>query len=180
MQNFLLNRHSQWSNNINFKAMKEKLIRLFGKLLALLGFAAVGTSCEEMMRVEYGSPYATFEISGKLVDKETKEPVSGIVIVYGKEYYYIDEDGNEARRFYGEGSHVADFSDFWLHGRTDVPEDPAKLILKLTDYDSKANGHYKDTTYTIDLERTGEPDPEENWCVGVYGAEVTLELERVK
>ena len=85
MQNFLLNRHSQWSNNINYKAMKEKLIRLFGKLLALLGFAAVGTSCEEMVRLEYGSPYATFEISGKLVDKETKEPVSGIVIVYGKE-----------------------------------------------------------------------------------------------
>lgn len=179
MRNFLRNRHSLRSN-INYIAMKDRLIGLFGKLLALLGFAAVGTSCEEMMRVEYGSPYATFDISGKLVDKETKEPVSGIVIVYGKEYSYIDEDGNDVSRFYGEGSHVADYSEFWLRGRTNVPEDPAKLTLKLTDYDSKANGHYKDTTYTIDLERTGEPDPEENWCVGVYGAEVTLELEKVK
>lgn len=153
---------------------------MFGKLLGLLGFTAIGTSCEEMMRVEYGSPYATFEISGKLVDKETKEPVSGIVIVYGKEYSYIDEDGNDMSRFYGEGSHVADYSDFWLRGRTDVPDDPAKVIFKLTDYDSAANGHYKDTTYTIDIKSIREPDPEDHWCVGIYGAEVTLELEKVK
>lgn len=160
--------------------MKDKLMALFGKLLGLLGFAAIGTSCEEEMRVEYGSPYATFEISGKFVDKDTKEPVSGIVIVYGKEYSHTDEDGNEVTRFYAEGSHVSNYSEFWLRARTDLPDDSAKVIFKLTDYDTDANGHYKDTTYTIDLESIREPDPEDNWCIGIYGAEVTLELEQVK
>jgi hypothetical protein len=75
---------------------------------------------------------------------------------------------------------VSNYSEFWLRARTDLPDDPAKVIFKLTDYDTDANGHYKDTTYTIDLESIREPDPEDNWCIGIYGAEVTLELEKVK
>ena len=51
-------------------------------------------------------------------------------------------------------------------------------MLKLSDYDSKNKGHYKDTTYVIDLKKIGEPDEEEDWCMGIYGADVTLELER--
>ena len=160
--------------------MKDKLIRLFGKFLALLGFAAVGTSCDGLMSVEYGAPYTSFRISGKLVDKETREPVSGIVIVYGEEHSDWDAEGNETRRFYAEGSTVADYTEFYVAGSIYTPENPEKLILKLTDYDSNDKGHYKDTTYTVDLKRIGEPDPEEHWCAGIYGTEVTLELERVK
>ncbi|MBR6547041.1 MAG: hypothetical protein IKT69_01960, partial [Bacteroidales bacterium] len=91
-----------------------------------------------------------------------------------------DTAGNETRRFYPEGSHGSDYEEFWLRGRMHTPENPEKLILKLSDYDSNDKGHYKDTTYTIDLQRIREPDPEEHWCDGIYGAEVTLELEKVK
>ena len=76
--------------------MKERIIRLFGKLLGLLGFAVVGTSCDGLMPVEYGTPYTSFEVTGKLIDKETKEPVSGIVIVYGEEH--SDWDAAEMRQ----------------------------------------------------------------------------------
>ena len=182
MLNFLLTRRSLLSKfgTLNKIAMKERMIRLFGKLLGLLGFAAVGTSCDGLMSLEYGTPYTSFEVTGKLIDKETKEPVSGIVIVYGEEHSDWDAAGNETRRFYPEGSHVSDYEEFWLRGRMFTPENPEKLILKLSDYDSNDKGHYKDTTYTIDLQRIREPDPEEHWCDGIYGAEVTLELEKVK
>ena len=86
--------------------MKDKVLMLFGKLLGLLGFAAVGTSCDGLMSLEYGTPYTSFEVTGKLIDKETKEPVSGIVIVYGEEHSDWDAAGNETRRFYQIGNAV--------------------------------------------------------------------------
>ena len=157
--------------------MKDFVIRIMGRMLGILGITAIGVSCD-MMRVEYGSPYTRFEVNGKLVDKDTKEPVSGIVIVYGEEHSYWDEYGNEVTDFYPDGSYVADYSEFWMNGRSGLRDDPQKLMLKLSDYDSKKNGHYKDTTYVIDLRKIREPDEEENWCMGIYGADVTLELER--
>lgn len=158
--------------------MKDFVIRIIGRMLGLLGITAIGASCDGMMMAEYGTPYTRFEVTGKLVDKDTKEPVSGIVIVYGEEHSRWDEYGNQITEFYPEGSHVADNSDFWMYGLWYVPDNPEKLMLKLSDYDSKKNGHYKDTTYVIDLKKIGEPDEEENWCMGIYGADVTLELER--
>ena len=83
--------------------MKDFVIRIMGRMLGLLGITAIGVSCD-MMRVEYGSPYTRFEVNGKLVDKDTKEPVSGIVIVYGEEHSYWDEYGNEVTDFYPDGS----------------------------------------------------------------------------
>lgn len=160
--------------------MKDLFIRIIGRLLALMGITAVGASCDGGMTLEYGTPYTRFEITGKLIDKETKEPVSGIVIVYGEEHTYWDAEGNNITDFYSEGSYVADYSELWMVGRIHTPQDPEKMILKLSDYDSQSKGHYKDTTYVIDLEKIQEPDPEDHWCDGIYGADVTLELERVK
>lgn len=162
-------------------AMKDLFLKIVGRLLGLLGLTAIGTSCEEgMMMAEYGTPYTRFEVSGRLVDKETKEPVSGIVIVYGEERSHWDEYGNEDKEFRIGGSHVSAGSEFWMYGQMYTPRNPQQMMLKLSDYDSKENGHYKDTTYTIDLQRIGEPDEEDHWNEGIYGAEVTLELERVK
>ena len=160
--------------------MKDLFIRIIGRLLALMGITAIGASCDGGMMAEYGTPYTRFEITGKLIDKDTKEPVSGIVIVYGDEHSHWDAEGNKVTDFYPEGSYVADYSELWMAGRIHTPQDPEKMILKLSDYDSQSKGHYKDTTYVIDLEKIGEPDPEENWCGGIYGTDVTLELERVK
>ena len=158
--------------------MMDMFIRLIGRMLGLLGITAIGASCEGMMMAEYGSPYTRFEVMGKLVDKDTKEPVSGIVIVYGNEYPCWDESGNEVIEFYPEGSHVAYDSKFLMYGQSGMSDDPEKMILKLSDYDSNKDGHYKDTTYVIDLKEIREPDEEEDWCMGIYGADVTLELER--
>ena len=160
--------------------MKDVFIRIVGRLLAFMGITAIGASCDGMMMAEYGTPYTRFEISGKLVDAETKEPVKGIVIVYGEESSYRDEYGNRVQAFRSEGSYVVDYNEFWMVGSLHTPENPEKMILKLSDYDSKSDGHYKDTTYTIDLERIREPEADDSWNMGIYGAEVTLELERVK
>ena len=70
MLNFLLTRRSLLSKfvTLNKIAMKDKVLMLFGKLLGLLGFAAVGTSCDGLMSLEYGTPYTSFEVTGKLID----------------------------------------------------------------------------------------------------------------
>lgn len=177
---FLLKKRSLFTKFVSLrkKVMKDMFIRLIGRMLGLLGIAAVGVSCEGMMMAEYGTPYTRFEVNGKLVDKETKEPVSGIVIVYGEEHPDRDEAGNQIVRFYPDGSYVADYSEFWMVGRLYTPENPEKMMLKFSDYDSKESGHYKDTTYVIDLKSIREPSEEENWCMGVYGTDVTFELER--
>ena len=65
--------------------MKNKLIWL---LLSLLGFTAAG--CEEA-RVEYGSPYATYTLKGKVTDVDGRV-IPGIrVDAIGRSY--TDEEG---------------------------------------------------------------------------------------
>ena len=112
--------------------MKDMFIRLIGRMLGLLGITAIGVSCEGMMMAEYGSPYTRFEVTGKLVDKDTKEPVSGMVIVYGEEHQGRDEAGNQIVKFYPDGSYVAEYSEFWMVGRLYTPENPEKMILKFS------------------------------------------------
>ena len=58
----------------------SKWLRAFNvflsSILALLGY----TSCGESS-VEYGTPYAKYEIKGKVTDKENKNAVSGARVI---------------------------------------------------------------------------------------------------
>lgn len=65
---------------------------LLSGVLALLGY----TSCDSLgiggeTPVEYGSPYARYEIKGKVVDKETKATVEGARIIVKPMQWQSDE-----------------------------------------------------------------------------------------
>lgn len=84
----------------------SKWLRAFNvflsSILALLGY----TSCGESS-VEYGTPYAKYEIKGKVTDKENKNAVSGARVIvkalnrdlrplssYFTDTVYTDKEGN--------------------------------------------------------------------------------------
>ncbi|MBO8470585.1 MAG: radical SAM-associated putative lipoprotein, partial [Bacteroidetes bacterium] len=55
--------------------MKSFITSICKCLLTLLGFSAVGCT-----RVEYGTPYADFEVKGKVVDADLSQPVQGLKV----------------------------------------------------------------------------------------------------
>ena len=61
--------------------MKNKIL---AGLLALLGFSVAELGCG---RVEYGMPHADFEVKGKVVDSESKDPIEGIKVFVKHEGY---------------------------------------------------------------------------------------------
>ena len=95
--------------------MKNKLIWM---LLALLGFSA---GCEDEMTAEYGCPFATYSVKGKVTD-EAGAPIPGIRVSLDREYdyKYTDSDGRFA---------------FVNHNTSFVPE-----TLRAEDVDGPENG----------------------------------------
>ena len=98
--------------------MKNKLIWM---LLALLGFSA---GCEDEMTAEYGCPFATYSVKGKVTDK-AGAPIPGIRVSLDREYdyKYTDSDGRFA---------------FVNHNTSFVPE-----TLRAEDVDGPENGSYR-------------------------------------
>ncbi len=78
----------------------SKWLRAFNvflsSILALLGY----TSCGESS-VEYGTPYAKYEIKGKVTDKENKNAVSGARVIVKAESGFT----TSILLFYGHGLH---------------------------------------------------------------------------
>ena len=73
---------------------KSNLLKVFNNLLssllALLGY----TSCDssEDIPVEYGTPYAKYEVKGKVVDKESQATIEGARVIVKP---VISNDGAE-------------------------------------------------------------------------------------
>ena len=92
--------------NEHYKNSLRKINWLLGGLLTLLGFGSVG--CDKAEPVEYGTPYATYALKGKVVD-EQNQPVPHIQVevqpaedpahiawYYPVDTVYTDEQGNFA------------------------------------------------------------------------------------
>ena len=58
--------------------MESFITRICKCLFTLLGFSAVG--CSSITREEYGTPYADFEVKGKVVDAGLSQPVQGLKV----------------------------------------------------------------------------------------------------
>lgn len=129
-------------------------------LLGLLGFGLAACQDHE---VEYGSPYATYEIKGKVMN-EAGDPVRDIRV----DYVEIQKwEGREIRdtlltvRTDAGGNFGESFGGFPMHG----------IHLFLTDTDGPANGSYvKDSLYvswTNDDFRGGK-----GWYEGIVSKEL--------
>lgn len=146
--------------------------RFLNWLLALLGFAGITTSCVHL-RCEYGSPYADFIVSGKVVDQKGN-PIKDIVVTPG----LSERDGITFYSPYDTLHTKADGS-FYKKWRQDGFWHDEKLYLK--DEDGPENGgDFELLRYNLadDLQKISEGG---RWCLGVYEAkDLVIKLEEKK
>ncbi len=96
-------------------------------LLSVLGFGAVCSlnSCDDDNgAVEYGTPYATFKVMGKVKSEQTSNPVSNIRVIMGSDTTFSDESGN------------------FQVSNTDFPESQS-FKVEFKDIDGETNGAYQ-------------------------------------
>lgn len=163
------------------KIMKDIITRISRWLLAAIGVAAV-SGCDGdggfLPAPEYGVPYASFEVKCTMVDSETGAPVKGVRMAAGIFDPYIDEHGNAIEYIKAEGIE-SEGGRYTFNGYTDIGE-LNELQIKLTDPDPEKDGHYKDSVYVVPIQKLKDPEKDDNWYIGTYGADVTLEAEQVK
>lgn len=129
----------------------------------LLGVFGIGTAAAcGLGRVEYGTPYATFTVSGKVTDA-AQNPVPGIVVTA------VDKSAS--------GQTASDGS-FYLTGRSDY--DFEHVQIAFSDIDGEENGgQFGTVTQEVLLTKTGEPDKDDSsWYSGEYSGSVDVTLEK--
>lgn len=128
--------------------MKNKLIFM---ILSLLGLA---TACsEEENSCEYGTPYVTFSVKGRVADADGA-PVHGIRVAVGEDAYA------PATTTGADGAFAFDKTPFYMGH-------PDKLIF--TDIDGAANGEFGPQTLDVAFEKSGSK-LENSWHTGYYTA----------
>ncbi len=141
----------------------KKQNALLSLLMALLGFS---TACEQAVdeygapAVEYGAPYATFEVNGK-VKSAAETAIEGIQVTMNGQTIFSDASGN-----------------YSISTQT-FPTDQT-LVLEFKDIDGSLNGSYapKDTIVEfIDPEFTGGDD---SWYAGETEKTVDVKLNNRK
>ena len=135
--------------------MKDLLLSLCRWLLPILGVSAVGCNTVYQTADEYGTPYADFEIKGKVTDASTSGPLQGI------EVSALDSDAVPM---------VSVTTD--VEGRFELTGSffPAEsIVIRANDIDGEENGGlFAPATITVQLDRSAGGD---GWYSGKYTAE---------
>ena len=136
--------------------MKDLLLSLCRWLLPILGVSAVGCNTIFQTADEYGTPYADFEIKGKVTDASTSGPLQGI------EVSALDNDAVPM---------VSVTTD--VEGRFELTGSffPAEsIVIRANDIDGEENGGlFAPATITVQLDRSAGGD---GWYSGKYTAEI--------
>jgi putative lipoprotein (rSAM/lipoprotein system) len=145
-------------------------------LLALLGFASCGDkNGGDDSTVEYGTPYRVYNISGAVVDKDTKRPVEGIEVKVKMDSIRYAPANSElwTKKTGADGK-------FLLSQTPELANTGYKNALPIiaTDIDGAANGAYKTDTFYVDYKNAVQTAPGANWLLGEFTATVTVELEK--
>lgn len=143
--------------------MKSFITSICKCLLTLLGFSAVGCNSPFIAREEYGSPYADFEVKGKVVDAELSQPVQGLKVSA------MEQNGNPQPVVTGTTDAEGRFS---LSGSFFPSE---SVLVKVEDTDQEENGGlFQTATVSVSLEHVSDG---EGWYSGMFSAgdvEVTV------
>ena len=137
--------------------MKDLIVRISAWLLCLIGFGSSVACSPGMVADEYGSPYASFEVKGKVTDQHG-EPIPGIQVTCDAMYIqpvYTESDGSYA-----------------LHG-DGFPRE--KIQVSFEDVDGEENGGLF-AARSVSVETVHIKEGDGNWDFGVYEAEANAEL----
>ncbi|MBN2165949.1 MAG: radical SAM-associated putative lipoprotein [Marinilabiliaceae bacterium] len=131
--------------------------------LSLIGFACSTEDSPDMYGspiVEYGSPYATFIVKGKIESADKTSPISNAQVVMNNDTVYSNSEGN-----YQIQTH-------------EFPIDQS-FKMEINDIDSTKNGAYQSTDTIVDF-----IDPKfevgSGWYSGETTKEVNIKLESKK
>lgn len=121
--------------------MKRSLLKKYNiflsSLLSILGFGAACSlgSCEYGSPVvEYGTPHATFKVSGNVKSEKTSSNVPHIRVVMGEDTTFTDESGNyqvENMSFPDDQTFLVEFKD--LDGDLNGEFQPLDTIVNFVD-----------------------------------------------
>ena len=147
--------------------MRSFIIKVSKAILALFG-VTVFTACPAVM---YATPYADYEIKGKVVDEITKEPVKGVRVIMSKAYPsegQIKVDENDKDTLYtSDGTFIFSGREYTFGGYSHI---------KVEDIDSLENGLYESKQVLVELTQAKRPKPD-GWFQGFYQADnVMVEL----
>ncbi len=108
------------------------------------------------MREEYGTPYADFEVKGKVVDADLSQPVQGLKVSAMEQGGSLEPVATGTTDAEGRFSLSGSFF-------------PSKSVLvKVEDTDQEENGGYFQTvTVTVPLEHVSDG---EGWYSGMFSA----------
>ena len=137
--------------------MKDLIVRISAWLLCLIGFGSSVACSPGMVSDEYGSPYASFEVKGKVTDQQGN-PIPGIQVTCDAMYIqpvYTESDGSYALD--GDG----------------FPRE--KIQVSFEDVDGEENGGLF-AARSVSVETVHVKDGDGNWDFGVYEAEANAEL----
>ena len=139
----------------------KKFNSMIGLLLSILGFSSVCVSCATDYGAEpdeYGVPYATFKVSGKVESSDTSEPIKNIRIILAyQDTAYTDINGNYEISSTTEGSE--------------------KIPISFEDIDGDQNGRYSPSDTIVDFsdsEFTGR----DGWYIGTAEEDLDVKLDK--
>lgn len=136
-------------------------------ILSLLGF---GFSCES--KDEYGCPWASYKVTGKVVSSVDQTKISNVEVVLTELYYESDSVA-----YTGDSNVVNTASDGAYEVQLNtIPDNEKYFKLAIKDIDGEDNGSYvsKDTVISFnDSELTGGS----GWYSGEATKEINIELD---
>lgn len=140
--------------------MKNLIIRLCRLLLPFFGASAVGCDTVYYPADEYGTPYADFEVKGRVQDAVLSQPVQGIQV--SALYSLTDPEPVVTAVTDAEGR-------FDLTGSFFPAE---SILIEVKDVDGEENGGvFVSTTITVPLERVTDGG---GWYSGKYFSDDVL------
>ena len=152
------------------------------KILSLLVFSAVATSCEKMFQAMYGTPRAGYVFNVDVKDAHTNAPINGMrVSIIRRLAYYNTETGsydNESidtlawKLTNGQGKATLSINDF-----------PTSLHeIAADDIDGAGNGgHYSTASTEVVTEKEDYENPgESGWFQGTATKDVTIKLSKTE
>ena len=130
--------------------MKKLIIKSFDKVIVvLLGIAGVFTNCDKPL--EYGTPYADYEIKGVVTNIENAQPIPGIRVIHQnhRDTIYTDAEGKYAFNY-----------ERWLF---------EYFNLKIEDIDGEDNGgDFRTQEIVVKVTEKDKVKAGEGWYAGKY------------
>ena len=138
--------------------------KIITKSLSILGFTLPVVGCVPEM---YGSPSATYEVKGKVLDNEGN-PINGIKIV-------LQDDAIDPNPYEIAESQSLENGDYTIRNTT-FPR--SKLYLSVEDIDGAANGgEFEEQTIELDFSKVEAKGDKDAWYEGTKSLEKQIVMQ---